>query len=49
MLVQCCVNEKDSFNPFYSLLAEKLIKDSPQSFRYSFKYTLWDYLKAIDR
>lgn len=48
VLVQCCINEKKVFNKFYGLLAQRLCRYQPQSFRYSLKYTLWDYLKALD-
>lgn len=48
VLVQCCINEKKVFNKFYGLLAQRLCRYEPQSFRYSLKYTLWDYLKALD-
>jgi hypothetical protein len=46
-LVHCCVNEKKLFNKFYGLLAQKLIRFDSQSFKYSFKYTLWDFLKSL--
>ena len=26
-----------------------MIRENPQSYRYSFKFTLWDYLKSIDK
>lgn len=43
--MQCCLSEK-GFNPFYRLLAEKMLAtDSNQ--KYTFKFVLWDYLKAI--
>ena len=47
VIVQCCINEKKVFNKFYALLAQRLCRFDPQSFRYSLKYTLWDYLKAL--
>ena len=47
VLIHCCVNERQRFNPFYGLLASRLCRSNPQSFRYSFKYSLWDYLKAL--
>lgn len=47
VLIHCCVNEKKMFNKFYGLLASRLCKYDPQSFKYSFKYTLWDYLKSL--
>jgi nucleolar MIF4G domain-containing protein 1 len=47
VLIHCCVNEKKLFNKFYGLLASRLCKYDPQSFKYSFKYTLWDYLKSL--
>lgn len=49
VIVQLCVSDRKKFNPFYFLLAQRLIKENPQSYRYSFKYTLWDYLKALDK
>lgn len=49
VIVQCCINEKKTFNKFYALLAQRFIRENPQSFRYSFKYTLWDYLKSITK
>ena len=45
--MHCCLQEKKAFNKFYGLVIEKLIRDNVQSYRYSFKYTLWDYLKGI--
>lgn len=45
--MHCCLQEKKVFNKFYGLVIQKLIKDNVQSYRYSFKYTLWDYLKGI--
>ena len=27
--VQCCINEKKSFNKFYALLAQRFIKENP--------------------
>jgi len=49
VIVQCCVNEKNLFNKFYALLAQRFIKENSQSFKYSYKYTLWDYLKSIQK
>jgi len=49
VIVQLCISDRKKFNPFYYLLAQRLIKENPQSYRYSFKYTLWDYLKALDK
>lgn len=37
------------FNKFYGLLAQRLCRYEPQSFRYSLKYTLWDYLKTLSK
>ena len=45
--MHCCLQEKEVYNPFYALLAQRLIKENATSFKYSFKYTLWDYLKTI--
>ena len=47
VLVHCCVNEKKIFNKFYGLLAQRLVRYDQQSFKYSLKYTLWDYLKSL--
>mmetsp|Transcript_38937 Transcript_38937/g.37269 ORF Transcript_38937/g.37269 Transcript_38937/m.37269 type:complete len:95 (-) Transcript_38937:429-713(-) len=47
VVFQCCLKEKGPFNKFYGLLTQKLIQASPQSYKYSFKYTLWDYLKTL--
>ena len=47
MLTHCCISEKKLFNKFYALLAHRLIKENSQSFKYSYKYTLWDYLKSL--
>ena len=47
--MHCCVAEKDQFNKFYALLLQKLIKFNPMSYKYSFQYTLWDYLKIINK
>lgn len=46
--MHCCLHEQKAYNPFYALLAHRLIQQNPQSYRYSFKYTLWDYLKSLD-
>jgi nucleolar MIF4G domain-containing protein 1 len=40
------INEK-CYNPFYKLLIDKLIFVE-KSHRYTFHYTIWDYLKIID-
>ena len=48
VLMHCCLQEKKLYNPFYGLLAQRLIKENPQSYKYSYKYTLWDYLKSIE-
>lgn len=45
VLMHCCINEK-TYNPFYALLAQRLIKYDPQNYRYTFKYALWDYIKG---
>ena len=47
VLVHCCVQEKNLFNKFYGLLAQRLVKFDQQSYKYSLKYTLWDYLKTL--
>ena len=47
VLVHCCLSEK-SFNEFYGLLATKLLKYDSQNYKYTFKYTLWDYLKSLN-
>ena len=44
VLMHCCINEK-SYNPFYELLCQRLIKYDQQNYRYTFKYALWDYIK----
>ncbi|CDW86880.1 nucleolar mif4g domain-containing protein 1 [Stylonychia lemnae] len=49
VLLHCCVNEKGVFNKFYALLAQRLCKFQPQSYRYSLKYSLWDYLKTLSK
>lgn len=49
VITHCCINERKIYNPFYALLAHRLIKENTQSYKYSFKYTLWDYLKALDK
>lgn len=49
VLMHCCLQEQNLYNPFYALLAQRLIRQNPQSYKYSFKYTLWDYLKSIDK
>lgn len=49
VLMHCCLQEQKAYNPFYALLAHKLIKHNPQSYKYSFKFTLWDYLKAVEK
>ena len=43
--MHCCIYEK-AYNPFYALLAQRLIKHDPQNYRYTFKYALWDYIKG---
>ena len=43
--MHCCINEK-SYNPFYALLCQRLIKYDQQNYRYTFKYALWDYIKG---
>ena len=43
--MHCAINEK-AYNPFYALLAQRLIKFDQQNFRYTFKYALWDYIKG---
>ena len=45
VLMHCCLNEK-TYNPYYALLAQRLIKYDQQNYRYTFKYALWDYLKG---
>jgi hypothetical protein len=47
--MHCCVSEKGSYNKFYGLLTSRLCKFEPQNYKYSFKYTLWDYLKALGK
>ena len=48
VLIHCCLQEK-IFNKFYALLAQRLCRYEPQSYKYSFKYTLWDYLKSLGK
>lgn len=47
--MQCCISEKGYFNKYYGLLAQKLCKYDSQSFKYSIKYSLWDYLKQLGK
>lgn len=47
--MHCCLSERKAYNPFYALLAQRLIKDNPQSYKYSYKYTLWDYIKELPK
>ncbi len=49
VLMHCCISEKSGFNKFYALLAQRLCKYQPQSYKYSLKYTLWDYLKTLSK
>ena len=49
VIVQLCTSDLKQFNPFYYFLAHRLIRENPQSYRYSFKFTIWDYLKSIDK
>lgn len=44
VLLQCCLAEK-SYNPFYAYLSEKLLTDV--NYKYTYKYVLWDYIKAL--
>ncbi|KAL7746421.1 suppressor of glycerol defect [Sorochytrium milnesiophthora] len=43
VLVHCASNERNA-NPFYSMVAEKLCRHA-HSFRITFQYVLWDFLK----
>ena len=47
--MHCCIQEKSSFNKFYYLLAQRLCRYNTQSFKYSLKYTFWDYVKRIEK
>lgn len=47
ILVNCCQAEKN-YNPFYEMLAIKLCTHDA-NFKYTFKYSLWDYLKDLEK
>jgi len=47
VIVQCCCNE-DRFNKFYLLLAKKLCQ-TDREFQFSFKFTLWDYIRTVEK
>lgn len=45
--MQCLINEHN-YNHFYTLLAQYLTNKN-QQFKFSLQYTLWDYLKSINK
>jgi len=47
VLFHCCLAEK-TFNPYYALVCQRLVKFDPTNYRYTVKYVIWDYLKGLD-
>lgn len=47
VLTQLCLNEQ-TYNHFYTLLAQHLCR-LQNHFKFSFQYTLWDYLKVLSK
>ena len=45
VILHCCLQEK-SYNPFYALVAQKFC-DYSYSFKITFQFALWDFIKQI--
>ena len=46
VLIACC-GQETTYNPYYSLLAEEYLHNH-KKLKYSFQFSLWDFLKQIE-